>query len=438
MRSPKDMEIIQIDITNACVHKCSNCTRFCGHHKKPFFMEFETFKKAVDSLDDWSGCVGIIGGEPTIHPEFEKFANYIREKRIGKKLELSRMPIHDMLKHINDSFSLKSKAGLWSSLNLGYYKHFEIINDTFSCQLLNDHNNACQHQALLMSRKELGINDEEWIKKRDTCWIQNTWSAAITPKGAFFCEVAGALDMLFNGPGGWDVTKDWWKREPKDFVDQLHWCEICSGCLDVPKRISNDGRDDVTPLIFEKLKEVESPKAQKELCVIHQPEDYDKTKYKTFTGGNDYMEAGGNVRTTSENRNLYPKSFDVTNKENLISFIKDSKPKDWIILSSDKNKAQKVAKYIKDFIINPGCLYVCDGIPVFNVLALSIRDFINKSDNLDSKNISGYYPKDKIIKISIPKWYNNILSIKNKNKRKVITVLGIKFSKKTKGSEVSK
>lgn len=50
MRSPKDMEIIQIDITNACQHMCSNCTRFCGHHKKTFFMSFEQFKEAVDSL----------------------------------------------------------------------------------------------------------------------------------------------------------------------------------------------------------------------------------------------------------------------------------------------------------------------------------------------------------------------------------------------------
>ena len=75
MRSPKDMGIIEIDITNACVHACANCTRFCGHHKKPFYMDFETFKKAVDSLKDYKGMIGIIGGEPTIHPEFERFVD---------------------------------------------------------------------------------------------------------------------------------------------------------------------------------------------------------------------------------------------------------------------------------------------------------------------------------------------------------------------------
>lgn len=47
------MRTIQIDITNACTHQCSNCTRFCGHHRKPFFMDLETFQRAVDSLADF-------------------------------------------------------------------------------------------------------------------------------------------------------------------------------------------------------------------------------------------------------------------------------------------------------------------------------------------------------------------------------------------------
>ena len=61
MKSPQDMRIIQIDVTNACIHQCSNCTRFCGHHKKPFFMDVETFKKAVDSMEGYVGTVSMMG-----------------------------------------------------------------------------------------------------------------------------------------------------------------------------------------------------------------------------------------------------------------------------------------------------------------------------------------------------------------------------------------
>jgi hypothetical protein len=40
-----------------------------------------------------------------------------------------------------------------------YYENFELINDTFGYQCLNDHSNEGNHQALLVSRKDLGIND---------------------------------------------------------------------------------------------------------------------------------------------------------------------------------------------------------------------------------------------------------------------------------------
>lgn len=399
MKSPKDMSKIQIDITNACGNICSNCTRFCGHHKKTFFMDYETFCKAVDSLEGFDGIVGMIGGEPTLHPEFEKFVDYIREKRIGKNVQMARKPIYDMQEYIDHNlFNLDSKVGLWSSLSNGYYKNFEVINDTFRTQLLNDHNNTCMHQALLMPRKELGIDDEEWIKKRDDCWIQNTWSATITPKGAFFCEVAGALDMLFDGPGGWPIESGWWKRDVSDFKDQLHWCEMCSGCLDVPQRISNDGHDDVTPEIYKKLLELDSPKAKKGLCVVHDPKDYDKTKYHTFTGENDYMDLGNNQRTTKDNRNLYPKSFAVTDWNKLSDTLKDS-PKDWILISDDECQLKDAEKILSNVIINPGCIYVWNDVVAININARSLRD---KIESLLSGKISlvECYPIDKIINIS--------------------------------------
>lgn len=399
MRSPKDMTKIQIDITNACGNICSNCTRFCGHHEKTFFMDYDFFTKAVDSLDGYEGIVGMIGGEPTLHPEFEKFADYMREKRVDEKITLARTPIDDMQHYIQtEMWHPEAKAGLWSSLTNGYYKYFETINDTFKTQLLNDHNNTCMHQALLMPRKELGIGDEEWIEKRDACWIQNTWSATITPKGAFFCEVAGALDMLFDGPGGWPIEKGWWKREPKDFADQLHWCEICSGCLDVPQRISNDGHDDVTPQMYEKLLALNSPKAKRGMCVVHDPKDYDKTKYHTFTGDNDYMELGNNQRTTKENRNLYPKSFTLTNWKELGKTINGG-VKDWILIGDCDEQLERAQIMFSDLIINPGCLYVWNDVVAFNVRARSVRDILSEIGRKE-QNIWGYYPVDKIINIS--------------------------------------
>jgi len=395
MISPKNMGIIEIDITNACVHSCSNCTRFCGHHEKTYFMDVDFFKRAVDSLEDYEGQIGFIGGEPTLHPQFEELVDYVRKNRTKKTCKHSLGPISDMQFHIDSTVNHNNntKTVLLSSLSKGYYDHFEVINDTFEHQILNDHGSESLHQALLISRKELGIPDDEWIKKRDNCWIQNTWSASITPKGAFFCEVAGALDMLFKGPGGWNIEPGWWKREPADFADQLSWCEICSACLDAPKRLAHDERDDVSPALFEKLKAVNSPKVKSGRVVIREPRDYDSYKSEAYITGSEYIEAGAGIRITQENRNLFPRKIEVISEENEIKV--DKKHGDWYVWSTSSLNKDK-EKFILEKIWNPGCLYIIDDEELlFHKNAKSIRDI--DATKITRDLLLASYPNYKIV-----------------------------------------
>ncbi len=236
MRSPAEMATIQIELTSACVLKCSNCTRFCGTHKVPFFMEDDTFYAAIDSLAGWvkempQGIVGFMGGEPLLHKSFEKFANYA----------LSKIP--------------RERLGLWSTFPAGgkYPQLREVICRTFGNILLNDHSrDDILHAPVLMGSEEffreqcpdcegqktvpdiqpgMGfpyavpetvpcrtcngegtiVNERELLHQTEHCWVQESWSATINPKGAFFCEVAGAMADLFDGPDGWKVEPNWWK-----------------------------------------------------------------------------------------------------------------------------------------------------------------------------------------------------------------------------------
>ena len=78
MREVKDKHGIHIDITNACRFSCSNCYKFVGHFAEPYFMDVETFKRAVDSLEGYQGYITITGGEPTLHPDFEEICCCIK------------------------------------------------------------------------------------------------------------------------------------------------------------------------------------------------------------------------------------------------------------------------------------------------------------------------------------------------------------------------
>lgn len=406
MKKLAKMSVIQIDVTNACRLRCSNCTRFCGHHQKSFFIDYDFFTKAVDSLEGFRGMVGIMGGEPTLHPDFEKIVRYICGKRNSPNYTHSLKPIRDFNEHykkhlipVKGEFFDKGRAGLWSAMNRHYLRHFEIINDSFDCQVLNDHDNHCLHQAMLVSRKELGIPDDEWENKRDNCWIQNTWSATITPKGAFFCEIAGALDMLFDGPGGWKVEPGWWKRDVADYKDQLHWCELCGGCLNVPKRLSHDGRDDITPKMLKKLQKLESPKIKQGKYHLLDPENYKKDDYTPFVDSNDYMEENKSERI-GEKSGLYEKNFTIYPLKSGISDYLHDKKLDWAIFTDDPAQGEKLGQELQNWVLNPGCLHRHEKSVIFNRCALSIRDEIDKKASMTLDDLIALYPNEKIIDIT--------------------------------------
>jgi hypothetical protein len=232
MRSLVDMDTIQIEITNACHQSCSNCTRFCGHHEHPFFMKPEEFDKALASMEGYPRMIGMMGGEPLLHPFFEQYCKKMREM----------FP--------------KNQLGLWSSFPNGFERYGPLIAETFGHVFPNDHARPdIYHQPLLVGAKEVMVHDYEAYYLIDKCWVQNAWSASINPNGAFFCEIAAAWSTLVNGTG-WAVEPGWWWRTPKDFTEQIEtYCLRCGGAMPLQRRASIEGIDDISPENFELLKD---------------------------------------------------------------------------------------------------------------------------------------------------------------------------------------
>lgn len=398
MKSPKDMKIIQIELTNACINKCSNCTRFCGWHQKPFYMDFETFKKAVDSLQGFQGMIGIMGGEPTLHPQFSKFVDYLNYKYPSQSLPLilPQESFNDY-RQIYLSQLDNIKKGLWSCLGKKYYENFEQISDSFNYQCINDHRNNGQHQALLVARKDLGISDKQFQILRDNCWIQNLWSASITPKGCFFCEIAAALDILFDGPGGWKIEKEWWKRQPKDFGQQLKWCQYCSACLKVPSKKGNEEIDIISNSIYEKLKDKNAYKANNKCYEI-----FTKQQYNSYMGSINHSQQpylkDTDKRIDSNNKTIIP------NKINICLLNQQNNPTDFEVISEQDlynknfedwciivlNKNFEIDKNFANKVYNPGVIYINQNYLFINKRASSL-----KNCKIDKNNVVKQFPKNK-------------------------------------------
>lgn len=299
MRSPSEMVTIQVEICSACVLHCSNCTRFSGMRQKETFISEEDFKKAIDSLVEYSklphACVGFMGGEPTLHKQFVDFCDYAVSK-------IDRM-----------------KLGLWSVFPPAKKHYREVIARTFGNVLLNDHSrDDILHAPVLMAAEDYfrkacpncegaGLlklqqtteplqcpqcqgkgtvtDDLNMFANLEHCWVQESWSASVNSKGAFFCEVAAALDDMFGGPGGWPVEPGWWKRVPKDFTSQMEWaCRKCGAALPIERtHPSVDVRDDVSPSNLERLKEIKSRKVARGEFILHEHAKYDPSLFgKTY------------------------------------------------------------------------------------------------------------------------------------------------------------
>jgi len=219
-------------------------------------MPVEQFADSVESLKDFpiksnppttveTKVIGIIGGEPLLHPAFAELARVIAE----------RIP---QQKH----------RGLWTGLDWNKGPYASLIRDTFGYVNNNQHNTECLHSPVLLAIKDVVANPGKRRRLIDDCWLQQLWSSSITPKGFFFCEVAGAMDWVFDGPGGLPIETDCWKRPLSDFRSQINcWCQRCGIPLNLKGRRDIEQIDDLSASNLVALQD--SPAVQVGRYILH-------------------------------------------------------------------------------------------------------------------------------------------------------------------------
>ena len=274
MIPPREQWCIQIDVTNACPRRCSNCTRLLAHARERWDMSVEGFAGAVEALEDFPTdspadrrgrrkVIGIIGGEPLLHPQFPELCEIMIE-----------------------AVPQMQYRGLWTGLRYDEHPFRAAVDRLIGPKsspigYLNEnlHDKACFHQPVLVAVQD-AIRDEramwEWI---DRCPLQEEWSATITPKGFFFCEVAAAMDMIFEGPGGIPVTPGCWRHDLADYRDQIErWCPRCGVCLPLPGRPDHQRVDDLSQSNLQLLRKLGSPRVRKGDYVLFDSSAYQEQR----------------------------------------------------------------------------------------------------------------------------------------------------------------
>lgn len=247
MRSPSEMGIICIDITNKCDLACSNCTRLLENQDHFWEMTSENFRRACQSLRSFPGVIAVIGGNPCMHSRFEEITRIFEEEIPERR-----------------------RRGIWTN---NAFKHAALLEEKYGAFNLNPHgvergikslkpihdkmvasgkfsggyyDTNSEHAPLLVAGKDIFDPKTMWARIAN-CDVNKNWSAAIVQnKGklrAYFCEVAASFDLARNEDHGLPVTDGWWTSRMDVFKKQVD--KFCPGC-GAPARIKgNIDRDEI-------------------------------------------------------------------------------------------------------------------------------------------------------------------------------------------------
>lgn len=267
MIPPRKQWCANIDVTNACPRRCSNCTRLTAHVREPFFMDLGQYEAALQAYADFPydsennpdagdppglKRIGMMGGEPLVHPQFSELCSMLRQYVPERR-----------------------HRALFTGVNLDSHPHGQLARATFGYINQNEHDSRCEHQPVLVAVGEVIRDDARMRSLIEACPLQRLWSCAITPKGFFFCEIAGVLDLVFQGPGGLPVTPGCWRHDLADYRDQIEqWCPRCGVCLPLAGRLDSEERDDITPGNLEALRTRGSPRVLAGEYVRFDPANY--------------------------------------------------------------------------------------------------------------------------------------------------------------------
>jgi hypothetical protein len=296
MIPPSQQWALQIDVTNACHLHCSNCTRLLDHARRRFFMAPDCFERAVRAVKDFPAesepcpkgrrkVVGIIGGEPLLHPEFPTLVDimiqeipqlYYRGLWTSKDWKTGSHPKWgpyrpqvERLIGVNPTSKIHGPSASHATGFLNWNMHLPSMN--------------VHHQPLLAASQDLVADERERWALIEQCWVQRDWSGTCTPKGFFFCEVAGHFDLLFDGPGGKPLEPGAWRgdlyfetdaagvRRPHGhFADQVRqWCTRCGASVPQAGRRDAENTDDVSPSNLIPLQALRSPRIARGDYVLH-------------------------------------------------------------------------------------------------------------------------------------------------------------------------
>jgi hypothetical protein len=309
--------VVQIWVTRACDKSCFSCTQGSNLAGKPGFITVEQFDQACLSLEGYWGVVGMFGGNPCIHPEFDKLCEVLRRRvpfeqrglwsnNLLGKGRTARETFNPAVSNLNvhlDRAAFEEMRRDWPeampcglSSDSRHSPTMAAMKDLLKVACPN-----CRRKEAVDHYESIGGVDPDCEKCGGTgvvpnesriwelisgCDINQHWSAMVGVfRGqlrAWFCEIAGAQAMLhqheddypdtgvglhyydnnrYCSIGGAAYLNNWWQLPMEKFADQVRkHCFDCGVPLRGHGQLSQDQDPEAAEQVSEAHKKVYRPK----------------------------------------------------------------------------------------------------------------------------------------------------------------------------------
>lgn len=180
---------IEIDITYDCNLKCVACNRSCAQAPSKEQIEFTDIERFVyESIElgkKWE-LINILGGEPTLHPDFEKIVKFISEEYI-----LLHSP-NTILQIVSNGLTVETRNILDKIKGVKNlfidYNSFKINNKIEYFSPFNDAPIDDEH-----------FKDADYTK---ACWVTRYCGIGLNKFGYYGCASAAGIDRIINKDRG--------------------------------------------------------------------------------------------------------------------------------------------------------------------------------------------------------------------------------------------
>lgn len=205
-------------------------------------MTPDQFDTALASLDGYFGVVGMFGGNPAMHPQFDELCRIMRARVPFERRGIWCNNLRGKGAHARITFNPRH-----SNINI----HLDsAAADEFRrdwpevAPFIKGEADDSIHSSPWVSPRDLGVPEDERWRTISRCDINRHWSALIgVVRGelrAYFCEIAYAQAALhadnpdWRGTGkpmpdtGLPVTPGWWRLPMEAFAHQVEThCHEC-------------------------------------------------------------------------------------------------------------------------------------------------------------------------------------------------------------------